>query len=83
MTEKGHAKERISELLWTVKRSMKQAEKLIQEINRKVIAIQQTESRYLRKDYYASIKKDMRELKAYCKYKGINYEEVRREILRF
>lgn len=55
---------------------MKQAEKLITEINRKKEAIRQTKSIYLINDYHKSIKSDLFELRDYCKFKGLDFDEV-------
>lgn len=59
---------------------MRQALKLVDEINRKREAIRQTKSTYLINDLYKSIRADMFELKDYCKFKGIDFKEVARFI---
>ena len=59
---------------------MKQALKLVDEINRKNEAIRQTESTYLRNDLYKSVRVDMFELRDYCKFKGLDFNEVVRFI---
>lgn len=55
---------------------MKQALKFIDEINRKKLALQKTKSKYLRHDYSKSIDQDIRDLKEYCNYKGIDFDEL-------
>ena len=55
---------------------MKQAKILIAEINRKRDAIRNTNSAYLINDYHKSIRSDMFELRDYCKFKGIDLNEV-------
>lgn len=59
---------------------MKQALKLVDEINRKNEAIRKTKSTYLRNDLYKSIRDDMFELRDYCKFKGLDLNEVARFI---
>lgn len=59
---------------------MKQALKLVDEINRKNEAIRQTRSTYLINDYYKSIRADMFELRDYCKFKGLDLNEIARFI---
>lgn len=61
---------------------MKQAEILVKEINRKIIAIKESKSRYLISDYLKSIESDTRELKEYCSYKGIDFKEVEKKIIK-
>lgn len=60
---------------------MKQAKILIAEINRKKEAIGKTKSKHLITDYKKSIRSDISELKEYCKYRGIDFNEVERLIL--
>ena len=55
---------------------MKQALILVDEINRKRKAIDETKSIYLKSDYLKSISDDIRELKTYCKYKKISFAKV-------
>ena len=59
---------------------MKQALSLVDEINRKNEAIRKTKSTYLINDYYKSIRSDMFELRDYCKFKGLDLNEVVRFI---
>ena len=59
---------------------MKQALKLVDEINRKNEAIRKTKSAYLRNDYYKSVRSDMFELRDYCKFKGLDFNEIARFI---
>lgn len=59
---------------------MKQALILVDEINRKLQAFEKTKSPYLVRDYGKSIKDDLRELKTYCKYKGINFKRLTKRI---
>ena len=56
---------------------MKQALIFLKEINRKKDAIKNTKSKYLIEDYTKSIEEDEKELKEYCLYKGIDYEELK------
>lgn len=60
---------------------MKQALIMINEINRKKAALKNTTSNYLKRDYARSIWSDTEELKEYCSYKGLNFEEIRKLIL--
>ena len=59
---------------------MKQALKLVDEINRKKEAIRKTKSTYLINDYHKSIRSDMFELRDYCKFKGLDLNEITRFI---
>ena len=59
---------------------MKQALKVVDEINRKKEAIRKTKSIHLRNQYHKSIRSDMFELRDYCKFKGIDFDEVVRRI---
>ena len=59
---------------------MKQALKLVAEINRKNEKIRQTRSSYVRNDLYKSIRSDMFELRDYCKFKGLDFKAVVRSI---
>ena len=59
---------------------MEQALKVVAEINRKREAIRKTNSTYLINDYHKSIRADMVELRDYCKFKGIDFNEVARLI---
>ena len=59
---------------------MQQALKLVDEINRKNERIRQTKSSHLRNDLYKSIRSDMFELRDYCKFKGLDLNEVARFI---
>lgn len=59
---------------------MIQALKLVDEINRKNEAIRKTRSTYLRNEYYKSIRSDMFELRDYCKFKGLDLNEIARFI---
>lgn len=60
---------------------MKQAIKVINEINRKREAIRNTKSTPLINDYSKSIKSDMLELKEYCRYKGIDFNKLTEGII--
>ena len=55
---------------------MKQAKLLVDEINRKREAIRKTNSTHLINDYHKSIRSDMFELRDYCRFKGIDLNEV-------
>ena len=57
---------------------MEQALKLVSEINRKREAIRKTKSTYLINDYSKSIRVDMFELRDYCKFKGLDLNEIAR-----
>ena len=57
---------------------MKQAVKVVKEIERLKWAIYKTNSEYLIKDYSKQIVKLIKELKEYCRYKKLNYTEVMR-----
>lgn len=59
---------------------MKQALKLVDEINRKNEAIRKTKSTYLRNDLYKSIRSDMFELRDYCEFKGLDLNKIARFI---
>jgi hypothetical protein len=59
---------------------VKQALKLVDEINRKKEAILKTRSSHLRNEYAKSIRVDMFELRDYCKFKGLDFKEVVRFI---
>lgn len=55
---------------------MRKALDFVKEIKRKQNAIKQTNSKRLKNDYSKSIKRDIRELKYYCKQKGIDYKTL-------
>lgn len=55
---------------------MKQAKILIDEINRKKEAVKKTNSQHLKRDYNKSIQADLRELREYCLYRGLDYYEL-------
>lgn len=57
---------------------MKQALKVVKEIERLKGAIYKTNSEYLIKDYSKQAVKLIKELKEYCRYKKLNYNEVMR-----
>lgn len=57
---------------------MKQAQKVVKEIERLKGAIYKTNSEHLIKDYSKQIIKLIKELKEYCKYKKLNYNDVMR-----
>ena len=59
---------------------MKQALIFIDEINRKKSALQKTKSQYLKNDYSKSIRQDIKELKSYCEYKGLDFQELKRRL---
>ena len=60
---------------------MKQALILIDEINRKKVAIQKTKSKSLIYEYSKSFKRDLKELKIYCMYKGLDFRKLEKEIV--
>lgn len=55
---------------------MERALKFVDEINRKNEAIRKTKSTYLRNDLYKSVRADMFELRDYCKFKGLDLNEI-------
>ena len=55
---------------------MKQIEKEIAEINRMRTAIKNTSSRYLIRDYNKAITQKIKDLKEYCYYRNINFNEL-------
>lgn len=57
---------------------MKQALKVVKEIERLKWAIYKTNSEYIIRDYSKQIVKLIKELKEYCKYKKLDYKEVMR-----
>lgn len=56
---------------------MKQIEKEITEINRMRTAIKNTSSKYLIRDYNKSIAQKIKDLKEYCYYRNINFNELK------
>ena len=57
---------------------MKQALKVVEEIERLKGAIEKTNSAHLKNDYSKGIRKLTAELKEYCGYKKLNFNEVMR-----
>jgi hypothetical protein len=57
---------------------MKQAVKVVKEIERLKGAIQKTNSEKLINDYSKALKRQIKELKTYCRYKGLNFNDVMR-----
>lgn len=55
---------------------MRKALEFVQEIKRKQEVIEKSDSRHLINDYTKSIKRDIKELKYYCKQKGIDYNQL-------
>ena len=55
---------------------MNQIEKEIAEINRMRAAIKNTSSKYLIKDYNKSIAQKIKDIKEYCRYRNINFNEL-------
>lgn len=55
---------------------MKQAQILIDDINRMKQAIVKTKSYKLRKDYTKAISRKTKELIDYCSYKGLEFDSV-------
>lgn len=55
---------------------MKQIEKEIAEINRMRAAIKNTSSKYLIRDYNKSIAQKIKDIKEYCRYRNINFNEL-------
>ena len=61
---------------------MKQALILVDEINRKLKAIDKTGSSHLTVDYSKSVKNDLRELKMYCEYRDIDLKALVKRLYR-
>lgn len=57
---------------------MKQAQKVVAEIERLKGAIEKTKSEKLKNDYSKGIRNLTAELKEYCSYKKLNFNEVMR-----
>ena len=57
---------------------MKQALKVVKEIERLKWAIYKTNSEYLIRDYSKQTVKLIKELKEYCRYRKLDYNEVMR-----
>ena len=57
---------------------MKQALKVVEEINRMKAAKEKTKSAKLKNDYSKGIRNLTAELKEYCGYKKLNFNEVMR-----
>lgn len=55
---------------------MKQAQKVVAEIERLKSAIEKTRSAHLKNDYSKGIRNLTAELKEYCGYKKLNFNEV-------
>lgn len=55
---------------------MKQIEKEIAEINRMRAAIKNTSSKYLIRDYNKSIAQKIKDIKEYCHYRNIDFNEL-------
>lgn len=55
---------------------VKAAKRQIEEINRLKIAIKETKSKYLWRDYQKSIRRLESELREYCSYRGLDYETI-------
>lgn len=60
---------------------MNKAIEFAQEIRKKQEIINNTNSRYLKTDLSKSVKRSIKELKYYCKLKGINYCELSKEFI--
>lgn len=58
---------------------MKQALVLVEEIKRKKKALVKTKSEYLMLDYLKSIRSDINELRIYCKYKKLDFSELKKQ----
>lgn len=57
---------------------MKQALKVLEEIKRLKVAIENTKSAKLKKDYGKGIENLTADLKEYCSYKKLNFNEIMR-----
>ena len=55
---------------------MKAAMRQVEEIDRLKEAIRKTKSNYLKNDYAKNMRTLKRELKEYCRYRGIDYQRV-------
>lgn len=56
---------------------MNQIEKEIAEINRMILAIKNTSSKCLIRDYNKAIAQKIKDLKEYCGYRNINFNELK------
>lgn len=55
---------------------MKAIRRELDEIERLKCAIEKTNSEHLRRDYQKAIKRKTKEIKEYCRYRGIDYENI-------
>lgn len=55
---------------------MKQAIKQLEKIKEKKEAIANTKSKCLIRDYEKALKRDVEELRVYCRYKNIDYNTL-------
>ena len=60
---------------------MNRAIEFAQEIRKKQEIINNTNSRHLKTDLTKCVKRSIKELKFYCKSKGINYCELSKEFI--
>lgn len=59
---------------------MKAVERHIEEIKRYQIAINKTDSAYLKNDYSKKINRMIKELREYCHYRNYNFKSILRRI---
>ena len=62
---------------------MRQALLLVAEINRKKIAIKKTKNSKLKMDYCKAIVRDKQQLREYCQFKKLDYNEIARWIIAY
>ena len=55
---------------------MKQALIVVAEIKQLKAAVRKSKSMKLKNDYHKAIRNKKADLKEYCQYKGLNYEEL-------
>ena len=60
---------------------MNRAIEFAKDIKQKQEIIKSTKSKYLKTDLSKSVKRSIKELKYYCKLKGINYCELSKEFI--
>lgn len=59
---------------------MKQAQKVVEEINRMKGAIEKTNSAHLKNDYSKGIRTLTAELKEYCGYRKLDFNKIMRGV---
>lgn len=61
---------------------MKQAMIVIDDINRMIDSVNKSNSKYLKNDYRKNINRLIKELRTYCIYRNINFNELKKMIKR-